>query len=167
MRAARRRHPLLIDALQLRLRKRPDYPALCAFTSRVALQSGHEALFYLALLDRAAQVRCISPYSLDAFPCKIVDPRTRKNVGQLRHLCLHLDGTYYFFQIGLMPGSVYCVDVLVWRDGVWSVLEIDGEGHDAGGDAERDAAIPLAVTRWSAGDVENFARGVERRSRAA
>ena len=157
---ARKLFGYTVDAIVQRLRTRPDFPVLRAFVSRISCSSAWEALYLLALLDRGAQPAAIVPYSLDAFPCRIVEGKSRKSVGQLPHLCLLLDGAIYFFQEDLLPSTLYTVDVLVWKDG-WSVLEIDGPGHDPTRDPERTLAIPLPIIRWLGKDVENFAKGLK------
>ena len=59
-----------------------------------------------------------------------------------------LDGTWYFFQVSFKKNGTHRVDALCWN-GSWSVVEINGAGHDSSRDEERAREIGLPTRYWT------------------
>lgn len=155
--AARSRHGKLVQRVVSRLRRRPDFSDLEFLSEYIANGSGDESLFLLSLLLEGAQPCLLSPMVLGHLHHPIVDPRNRSYVGNRPFPAFLLDGRAYFFQVSVATPRVYTVDVLKW-DGEWSVIEIDGLGHDDRYDRERTESIGWPVIRLQEVDVVNRCR---------
>ena len=143
-RTALNSHRNLVEALTSLVRKRPDYKRVEYFCHNLGLDSYLEAMFVLVLLAKGAIPILIAPLQLGHLPRPGIDPANFAEVGHHRHLCLNFEEIYYFFQVSFRASRILRVDVLV-RDETWSVIEIDGAGHDQGKDASR-YELELPVT---------------------
>ena len=156
--AAGQRCPQLVARLASKIAARADF-AICDFLcDRIAFDSYAEVLFALHLLANGAVPSLVAPAWLGAqTPCEIVEPELRNAVGHRPTPCLIHGENFYFFQVSFETPRVYTVDALSWsRASGWSVLEVDGGGHDSRYDAERETAIGLPTRRISAFQVEQF-----------
>jgi hypothetical protein len=139
--------PQEVYALTRRIEARTDYEDCAYFGSKIAFASYAEVLYVLRLLAEGA-VPCLkAPDQLGRTPKPIIDPATRRMVGVQPFLCLHLAGTFYFFQVSFATPEIYTVDALLWK-GDWSVAEIDGEGHNHSTDKAKERAVALPFTRY-------------------
>ncbi|HIB68290.1 MAG TPA: XRE family transcriptional regulator [Phycisphaerales bacterium] len=157
-RAALNSHRNLVHPLTTLVRKRPDYERVEYFCHNLALDSNLEAMFVLVLLAKGAVPILIAPLQLGHLPRPVIDPSNFAEVGHHRHLCLKLQENYYFFQLSFRASRILRVDVLL-RDETWSVIEIDGAGHNHSQDGSRyELELPVnSVTEYS---LLNTARDV-------
>lgn len=152
--AALQRCPELVKELTATIADREDFAACDYLCDRIAFGSYAESLFGMHLLAQGARPALAAPAWLpSALPYPLIDPQTREHVCHRPFPCLILGGVFYFFQMSLDTPRTFTVDVLRWR-GKWSVIEIDGDGHDSGNDREREAVISLPFLRYKASDLE-------------
>ena len=163
--AAMRRYPKEMGSLTALLQQRGDFQEVNSFSERVSLDSADECLFYTSLLAQGAKPAMHPPYALSPrLRHEVVCPDTREPVGFRPFPCLVTDEGLYFLQVGLATPRLYVVDFLRHHEGRWSVVEIDGDGHDSSYNIEKDAALAVPVLRLSeeqviesAGRVLSFA----------
>lgn len=155
--AARKQHPDLVRSLESCTRGRPDFALVNYFTAQLSCGSAVECLYLLSLLARGGQPALAPPLGFRRLPHPVVDPITREWVCHRPFPAIVLGEAHHFFQVSMLTPRLYTVDVLRW-DGAWTVVEIDGRGHDGRGDQERDQAIGLPVKRLSGNDVIEIAR---------
>lgn len=154
--AAGQRCPQLVARLASTVSARPDF-ALCDFLcDRIAFDSYAEVLFVLHLLADGAEPSLVAPTWLGMpTPRPIVEPDLKLPVGHRPSPCLIKGKDFYFFQVSFETPRLYTVDALQWNEKRgWTVVEIDGGGHDFQFDAVREAAIGLPVRRIPAVKVE-------------
>lgn len=157
--AALRRHQRLTLELSNRIRQRPDFEVCEFFCHAIALESYLEALYVLRLIAEGAKPALVSPAQLGRTPHSIVEPRSRDCIDHHRLLCLVDNGVFRFFQVSFSTPQVYRVDCLLWDRG-WSVLEIDGGGHDSSQDIGRSQALGMKVERLSCQEILEWGESV-------
>ena len=156
--AAKKRQPKLVQKLTSLVEQRSDIATCAFFCERTRCDSYLEALHILYLLALGA-VPCLkTPALLGHPPAALVDPRSKKEVGHRKHLCLALGHQRLFFQMGLATTQMLVVDVLSWN-GEWRVIELDGAGHDSSLDTARDQLLGIPVQRVLAYELEQEIRG--------
>jgi transcriptional regulator with XRE-family HTH domain len=148
-REARRRFPDLVSRLTVEITRRKDFTSCEYLSHKLALGSYAEAVFALHLQAAGAVPGLVAPARIYPTPHAIVDPTDMTPVAHRPMPCLALGSALYFFQASLAASRLFTVDCLKWDDS-WSVIEIDGEGHDFTNDSERTAALGLPVIRISA-----------------
>ncbi len=156
-RAARKRYPDLVRAMTERLRRRPDFRTVEFFCECLASGSGDECLYLISLLLEGALPGLKVPVLVDFIEHPIIDPESRKFVGNRYLPCLVMGSTLYFVQVSLSTPATLSVDFLVW-DGSWRVIEIDGAGHDRRDDSSREASLAMPVMRVSELELVNRCR---------
>ena len=148
--AAMRRFPNEMGSLAALLQQRGDFQEVNNFSEKVALDSADECLFYTSLLAQGAEPAMHPPYSLaPRLQHEVVCPVSREPVGFRPFPCLVTDEGLYFLQVALATPRLYVVDFLRHHEGRWSVVEIDGDGHDSTYNIEKDAALAMPVLRLS------------------
>lgn len=165
-RAGSRRHPVLIEELTEIVTARPDF-AYCEFVcNKISCDSSLETLFLLYLMARHAAPGFFPPSALGRTPNAIVDDRGRTQVGLRPRPCLVFEKKFYFFQVSFSLSRIVRVDILRWNDG-WSVLELNGAGHDGREDWCRKEELGIDVTYLSEADVVELCERLLRRSELA
>lgn len=145
-RACQKRFPSLTSDLLAVVSSRSDF-ALCeSLCHLISCDSWLESLHLLYLLACGAEPCLLAPERLGRLSVPVVSDTGRNLRGLNPRPCLVLDGSFYFFQVSFILESLVRVDVLRW-DGCWSVLEIDGRGHDSFGDRQRLNGLQLRVER--------------------
>ena len=148
--AARRTYPEQMRRMTRLLKKRPDFEELNSFCETVSLGSGLECLFLTALLLRGAEPATLSPSLVPPrLPHDVVCPRTRESVFFRPHPCLLTQRAIYIPQVTFATPRFYTVDFLRNCGEAWSVIEIDGAGHDFRGDRARTRTLGIPVERLS------------------
>ena len=154
--AASQRCPDLVDALTAVVTARKDFAQCDYLCDQIAFGSYAEVLKALHLLARGARPALVAPSWIQAaLPRPLIDPRTREHVGHRLSPCLIFEQGFYFFQMSFETPRTFTVDVLCWRNG-WTVIEIDGDGHNFANDSEREAAIGLPFVRYRASELERL-----------
>lgn len=145
-RSAEKHYPGLVHQLMSKVRTRQDFELCAYFCEKVACGSRLESLYLLYLLSQGAKPTLVAPASLGFLPHAVVAPDSRVYVGNREHPCLVCQGCWFFFQVAFLTPDCIIVDVLLWNKG-WKIIEIDGAGHDATGDAIRDLTLRIPVRR--------------------
>jgi transcriptional regulator with XRE-family HTH domain len=140
-----KRYPWLVEALMHRIQQRKDYPLCEQLCHHVSCDSNLEPLLLLYLLSKGAKVGLRAPYLFGHSRWPIVDCSGNIEVGQRPRPCMILDSTWYFFQVSFKASSTIRVDALCWN-GSWSILEINGKGHDFSNDRSRALELELPTT---------------------
>ena len=156
------RHRALTLSLTNKIMQRTDSRVCQEFCNQLRLDSYLECLYLLYRLAGGAIPGLVSPSYFAPTPLPIVDPTTRKYVGARPHLCLLEGNDCEFFQVSFLLKRTHRVDLLRW-EGFWSVIELDGRGHDPQPDLTREAAIGLKTNRLQTEDVLTLAWKVCRR----
>ena len=164
--ACRRRVPILTAQLTSMVHSREDSDACRAISHRISCESWLEALYLLFLQASGAKSALIAPETLGRLHQPIVDDTGRRLTGLNPRPCFVLDGSFHFFQVSFYLSRVMRVDILRW-DGSWSVIELDGRGHDPASDLERERELGLPVTRFRAQDVISLCQDLTRSRRAS
>ncbi len=155
--AAREKYPELVAALMRQLQKREDYDVCIALAYQIVAESAEEALYLLRLMAAGALPCQMAPAELAKLPITLIDPVDRSDVSFRQVACLAFESEFYFFQLTLEgPGWQYRVDALRWKDDGWSVIEIDGYGHDAAADSQREKDIGLPTVRLNVAQLSNL-----------
>lgn len=161
--AARHRYPEEMASLLQMVHSRSNWVAINAFSEKLSLGSSLECLFVTSLFADGAEPAFVVPAALPPrTPLPIVCPQTRAHVHCYSFPCLLLRGAALFPQVSFEQGRVYTVDLLQHLHGAWSVIEVDGRGHDGEEDDARTAALGLPVTRMTEAEVLERARAVIR-----
>jgi transcriptional regulator with XRE-family HTH domain len=156
-RASSRLYPELTTQLLSLVRTRSDF-ALCEYVChKTSCDSSLESLLLLYLLALGAKPGFYAPAHLGRTPHPIVDDRGRQEVDVRTRPCLMIDQKYYFFQVSFSVSRVVRVDVLRWDEG-WSVIEIDGSGHDDRLDSWKEQAINLPTMHLTESDLIRIIR---------
>lgn len=142
-RSASKTYRSIVDGLEWIIRKREDFKLVEYFCHHVPFESGLEVLHVLCLLARGARPVWIVPLSLGHLPHPVVEAETFEEVGHRPHLALSLEGKVYFLQIQFQIPGAPRVDLLVREGSGWTVLEINGPGHDSKGGSGRAGQIGL------------------------
>lgn len=145
--AAKQKYPSIVQAVTERLRARADYEDIEYLTQRIACGSREECMYLLQILDAGARPALVPLTAMGFLPHRVVDPRSRKEVGHRPFPCFVLDERVYFFQVSFLvvkpdKDVVYSVDTLVWQKG-WTVVEIDGDGHEDNFDRDQDLQLKV------------------------
>ena len=121
----------------------------------LSIGSSLECLYTMTLLARGANPAFLAPDTLlPRLPNPVVCPQTRKTVGHRPIPCLLTEEGVYFPQLSFSTPRIYTVDFLRHRKELgWSVIELDGRGHNSNGDRERADALKLRLIRYSENDV--------------
>jgi len=127
-------------------RSRRDFDLCMHLCHRISCESWLECLHLLYVVASGAQPCLLAPARLDHLPQTIVNDTGRQFEGLSPHPCFVLDGCFIFFQVSLALSKTARVDVLRW-DGRWTVLEIDGKGHDFQNDRRRAFEVAIPVRR--------------------
>jgi hypothetical protein len=151
-RTCRKRYPELVSKLMRKVESRPDYQVCEQACHQISCDSSIEALHLLVLLASGAEPLMVRPLEFGQPPHPICDPQLMNQVGHRLHPCLKLNEAFHFFQVSFQADSVLRVDVLRWDD-KWSVLEINGLGHDYRKDHDRAARLRLPVHWFSEEDI--------------
>ncbi len=144
-RAANRDHPKPVQKIVKELEQRRDFQQLNFFCEHLANGSGDEALYLMRLLDKGGEA-CLAQPIMGHLARPLVDLRTQDYVGNRYLPAIRLGEVFYFIQVTFATPRLYAVDFLRWKDG-WTVIEIDGDGHDSRGDQEKMRAIGLPTIR--------------------
>ena len=158
-RAALRKYPEVVRPLVARIRKRKDFAYLNFFCERLACGSAEECVYLLGLLALGGDPGVVEPNRYGRLPLPIVDPATRKCIEHQPFPCILEQTRVHFLQVSFLVGQVHTVDFLRWESG-WSIVEVDGRGHDGTFDRERDQALDVSVERLSTEMLLAWARGV-------
>ena len=151
-RASSRLYPELTTLLLSLVKARSDF-TLCEYVChKISCDSSLESLFLLYLLALGAKPGFYAPAHLGRTPHPIVDDRGRQEVDVCTRPCLMIDQKYYFFQVSFSVSRVVRVDVLRWNEG-WSVIELNGTGHDDRLDPWKEQAINLPTTCLTESEV--------------
>jgi transcriptional regulator with XRE-family HTH domain len=145
-------YPHFVRRTTERIRRRSDFLDCQFHCGQTALESADEVPLLLRLLDAGALPAYYPPLWLGSLRHPIVDPLTREHVGHCKLPCWALPGDFYFFQVTLSTPKYYRVDVLRWN-GSWSVLEVDGKGHNGSLDAARTEALGIPVRRLTPTEI--------------
>lgn len=147
-RRARSKYPeFVLRATQI-VRRRADFAECQGLCDLLAFDSAEEVLVVLHLLARGALPAVCAPARVARTPYAMLDPSTLEQVDFRPQPCLVLEGGFFFFQVTLQGRSWrHRVDLLHGQDDVWSVVEMDGDGHAGNGDAQRDREIGLRTLR--------------------
>lgn len=155
--AAKRENPDLVHILLKRLEARGDSHFTHRFLREACLESGTEFLFWLQLLALGgATTTWQSPLRCGFRSRFIVDPGSEKYIGDLRFPCLEakLAGVHslHFPQVSVQTRKgLFRLDSLVKimakKSSLWVDLEIDGRGHNARFDFDREQALRLTTVR--------------------
>ena len=137
-------YPFLTKNLLESITARQDFVLCECICHQIPCESALEALFLLYLLARNAKPGFLQPSSLGRTPHPIVDDRGREEIDTKARSCLILDSRYYFFQVSFAVGKTVRVDVLRWDEG-WSVIELNGPGHDERQDPWKGSSLELPV----------------------
>lgn len=125
---------------------------------KVSCESSLETLFILYLLSLGAVAGLRAPCLFGHNRWPIVDCQGIEEVGNRPRPCLVLGQTWYFFQVSFKASKVMRVDVLRWG-GRWSIIELNGRGHDSRGDSTRGQELEMPITFWTedqlAQDIRN------------
>lgn len=149
-RAAREKYPEVVGALLRRVEKRPDLEICNAIAHQLVAESAEEALFQLRLMEAGALPCQLAPAEVATVPGRLIDPVDRGDVSFRRVACLAFESDFYFFQVTLAgPDWQYRVDALRCKNSVWSVVEVDGHGHDSSTDSRRERQIGLPTARFN------------------
>lgn len=143
-----KKYSALVNALMDRIKDREDFPLCEYLCHNISCDSKLEPILMLYLLANGADVGLRSPYLLGHTRWPIFDCEGKHEVGQRPRPCMILDGTWYFFQVSFKISGTYRVDALCWN-GSWSVVEINGAGHDSSRDKERAREIGLPTRYWN------------------
>lgn len=146
------------ERLNLIVQSRKDFRACHEFLSSTALDSGDEAFFYLRLLAEGALPCAFSPLRAGYRTFPVIEPETRRVVGDVRRSCLELindqQESLIFPQVSLLVANrIFRLDALVCarctQQRVWIDLEIDGPGHDCTQDRRRELQLKMPTLRVS------------------
>ena len=138
------------------IEKNPFSTQLAVLFRDFWVDSNLEGLYWLRMSAHA------SPHWLAPLACNfrahpIVCPRTAVMWGDLPHPCLLTEKPFravWFPQVTLLlDGHRHRPDCLVCRGGQWTVIQVDGKGHNPGRDKQLDHDLGLPVLRLKTGDV--------------
>lgn len=157
VRAARRTWPAIMRELDTRIESRDDYDHVRLLLRDVPCDSADEALVVLKTVAGGRPVTTVAPLHLGFDRHFVVDPSSGRGVGHCHVPTLVLP--FRRFECVIIPqvslktaDDVFTVDFLagcrVRRRVDWAVVEMDGHGHAAWRDAERDAALHMPVLRF-------------------
>ena len=130
--------------------KNPAREPLSVLFRDIWVDSNLETIYWLRLAGQA------SPHWLAPLECNfrlhpVVCPRTGQSWGDLPHPCLITEKPFraiFFPQVTLLVnGHAHRPDCLVCWGEEWSIIEIDGKGHDSTNDSQRDAERRMPVLR--------------------
>lgn len=152
-RAAQKSYPTQMRQLGELVWSRPDAPFLEYFCHNVQFDSGLEVLFLMHLLAQGAKPMWGVPLALGHLPHPVIDPRNFEEVGQRQHLCLGREDTIYFLQVTFRCTETIRVDILRRYRGGWSVVELNGRGHDGSKDSFRALLLGLPVLQINEAEV--------------
>ena len=150
--------PTAMPAMVKRLRARKDYPQIFNLTKNMRFDSADEVLSLTHIFDVGAIPALLAPNTCAAPPARIVDKQGKQNVGHRHHACLLYQNRAIFHQVTFATAPRQTVDLLVWDGSCWEVWEVDGLGHDARGDLERQEALGIFVRRYSTDVILEAAR---------
>lgn len=157
--AARYTFPTEMESVSTLVALRNDAKSCYEFLEAAALDSGDEAYFYLRLLAEGARPCHFSPTRAGFRTSPIVDPLTKKVIGDLRRPCLELKQECLVFpQTSILVGNrLFRLDALICvrcpKHRVWIDLEIDGPGHRSELDKWRERNLQLPTLRLSRNDL--------------
>jgi transcriptional regulator with XRE-family HTH domain len=161
--AAMRRFPREMRAIVKLLKRRPDFGEVNDLAEKVALDSADECLYFSTLLAMGGDPAMIAPYAVSPrLRHDVVCPETREPVGFSPFPCVVRQDGLYFPQVAFTTPRLFVVDFLRHHQGCWSVVEIDGKGHDSAYDAEKELALAMPVVRFSEEQLLRWVRGVLR-----
>lgn len=156
--AARKTFGSVVDTLANAVEKRDKNAQ--TFLRYANLESGDEYFFWLKLLDEGGRPCRYSPNKAGFRTWAILEPKSWRQIGDLRAPCLELldQGWLLFPQLTLdTRKSIYRTDALLCcrhEDGrLWVNIEIDGLGHDPRFDQQRQTELGLPTARVSATEL--------------
>jgi hypothetical protein len=152
-------HPALAATLRERILSRPDHERCHHMCHQIRCDSHLESLYLAALLAQGAEPCLIAPASLARPPHTVMDDAGRMMVGLQPRPCFFLNGCHQFFQVSFKIPNLVRIDVLRW-DGAWSVLEIDGKGHDTSGDWVKERQLQIPVRRMTGVELVRWSEAV-------
>lgn len=163
-RAAWHEAPDLMESLEEAHRKRPDFERVRQFLSSISSLSWLEYLLPAwELADPEAVPLRLAPNEVGYCHYALLDPVTFHAVGDRLWPALGLrrgDLTLIqFFNASIRtPKRLWTVDVLQYtrrlrRPALWSVVEVDGEGHRTRWDREKEEQIALRTLRLTVEEV--------------
>lgn len=166
--AARASFGTLAERYLAVIKARPDRRLCFKFLNEARLESGHEAMFWMALLAGGGNPGRHSPHRAGFLKFPIVDPDSKELLAEPRTPCLDLKFERFeallFPQISLDTRSwIYRLDALacLWspRARIWADIEIDGQGHasylPSDYDLTRQRLIGLPTERISTAQLQS------------
>lgn len=153
----RRTYPELTRDLSSLISRRSDSARCWDLAQEISFDSSLEVLNFLTSLASGARPALITPASLGHTPRALVDPKTRREVGYCYQHCLVGSNSVEFFQQCFLVEHTVRVDVLRWNNG-WSIVEINGKGHNCAFDEQRASALLLPTSWLTEEDVIERAR---------
>ncbi len=151
-----------------KVKARRDSRLCFKFLEEARLESGHEAMFWMALLAHGATPGRHSPHRAGFLKFAIVDSDRKELLPELRMPCLDLK--FDRFEALLFPQAsldtrvrIYRLDVLacLWspRSRIWVNIEIDGQGHGQNQpsdyDMTRQSLLGLPTERVSTDSLQS------------
>ncbi len=151
--AARKTFGSRVSGLLSQVDSLPDGAARLDFLRHANSESGLEAYLWLALVSEGARIAWLSPSRVGFRKWAVVDPKSREILSDARFPAVEMTLNGYpvlaFPQLTLQArnGSIYRLDgllgIMVGQNRVWVDIEIDGAGHDASFDSERETKLDL------------------------
>lgn len=138
------------------IKNRPDMEVCERFLQQALLESGYEYLFWVRLLAAGGRPGWYSPSKAGYRDLAVVDRKSKKQAGDLKHPCLSLESRDYdalfFPQVTLDTRKTYYrLDALVcirWnRRRIWVDVEVDGPGHNGEFNRIRQRDLRLETLR--------------------
>jgi transcriptional regulator with XRE-family HTH domain len=171
---ARKTHGVLVDKILSAVRARENGDLALQVLEQAGLDSGLEVLFWLFLLLAGAKPCCWAIAHAGFQAHRVAYPETGINITHSLGPCLEMEFPHFkallFPQVSIdVRKAYYRLDALVCiktaKERIWLDVEIDGRGHDATYDAERQARLQLPVLRLTTEDVTspNLLENLERR----
>lgn len=157
-RRARKLYPRLVGELEGRLRRRPDSNKIQVYLREATFDSALEYVAHLIMLDRGAVTGYVSPARMGLCHLPVVDPIGKTMTGHRLYPALGFEKALFIPQISLQTNIGVVTLDLAWGqrepNGTrWTDLEIDGPGHRAEGDPDRDRAVRMPVVRCSEKEI--------------
>ncbi len=148
--AAKKAWPDLVESLERRLYARKDARECRVYLREARFDSKLEYLAHLFILDAGAVPDRAAPQLMGFRTLPVVDDHDGRMTGHLRYPALTLAGAVLLPQVTVLTRiGPRRVDLLCGETrGRWRVLEIDGAGHDATEDEDRDKALKIPVRRF-------------------
>lgn len=163
--AAKRIYPVETASLLRLVESHPNLSEVNAFCEKLSIGSSLECLFITTLFAQKAEPANVAPAWLaPRTPLPAVCPKTREPVESRPFPCIVSDEGLFIPQVTFAAHRLYTVDFLRFFDDTWSVVELDGKGHDPHGDSERTLVLGLPVLRLTEKQVLERAHSVLRRA---